>query len=38
MQGALEVFEKTFWNGLNGAIRRDFKDRAEQQAAMNVDF
>ena len=38
MQGALDVFEKTFWNGLCSTIRKDMKDKADRQAAMMVDF
>ena len=29
---------QTFWGGLNAAIKRGFKDKAERQAALVVDF
>jgi DNA primase small subunit len=35
---ALRLFDKSFMQGLREAIRKGFRDREEQVAAMNVDF
>ena len=38
MLGAIEIFEKTFWNGLCGSIRNGMRDKSDKIAAMNIDF
>ena len=38
MKEAMAVFERSFMGGLKSSIRRDMRDKADQLAAMEVDF
>ena len=38
LKDAIATFDRTFMTGMWKAIRAGFRDRAERQAAMSVDF